>query len=57
MGWVLIGPNAAVLGHLGVDAEHDGRVLRGQKGKTLRAAKTLNPDARHVRNVAHQAEL
>ena len=57
VGWVLLRPDAVVLGHLGVHAEHNGRVLGGQKGKTLRAAKTLNPHARNVRNVAHEAEL
>jgi hypothetical protein len=57
VGWVLLRPDAVVLGYLGVHAEHNGRVLGGQKGKTLRAAKTLNPHARNVRNVAHEAEL
>ena len=57
MGWVLLGPDAVVLGHLGVHAEHDWRLLGGQKGKTLRAAKPLNPHARNVRDIAHGAEL
>jgi hypothetical protein len=57
VGWVLLRPDAVVLGHLGVHAEHDWRFLGGQKGKTLRAAKPLNPHARNVRDVAHEAEL
>ena len=55
--WVLLGPHAVVLGHLGVHTEHDWRFLGGQKGKPLRAAKPLNPHARDVRDVAHEAEL
>lgn len=57
MGWVLLRPDAVVLGHLGVHAEHDWRLLGRQKGKTVRAAKPLNPHARNVRHVAHAAEL
>ena len=55
--WVLLGPDAVVLGHLGVHAEHDRRLLGGQKGKPLRATKPLNPHARNVRDGAHDAEL
>ena len=57
VGWVLLGPDAVVLGHLGVHAEHDWRLLGGQKGKPLRATKALNPHARDVRDGAHDAEL
>jgi hypothetical protein len=57
VGRVLLGPDAVVLGHVGVHAEHDWRLLGGQKGKPLRAAKPLNPHARDVRDVAHEAEL
>ena len=57
VGWVLLGPDAVVLGHLRVHAEHDRRLLGGQKGKPLRATKTLNPHARNVRDAAHDAEL
>ena len=57
VGRVLLGPDTVVLGHLGVHAEHDRRLLGGQKGETLRAAKTLNPHARDVRDVAHKAQL
>ena len=57
MGWVLLRSDAVVLGHLGVHAEHDWRLLGRKKGKTLRAAKPLNPHARDVRDIAHEAEL
>jgi hypothetical protein len=57
VGRVLLRPDAVVLGDLGVHAEHDRRLLGGQKGKPLRATKPLNPHPRDVRDGAHDAEL
>ena len=57
VGRVLLRPDAVVLGHLGVHAEHDRRLLGGQKGKTLRATKPLNSHARDVIHLAHKAQL
>jgi hypothetical protein len=45
VGRVLLGADAVVLGHLGVDAEGDGLVLGGQVGEPLRAAEALDPYA------------
>jgi hypothetical protein len=54
---VLLRTDTVVLGHLGVHAEHDWRLLGGQKRKALRTTKPLNSHARDVRHVAHEAQL
>lgn len=54
---ILLGIDAVVLGHLGVDSERDGALLGGQVGQPLGAAQALDPDLRDVGDFSHRLAI
>lgn len=55
MRWILLRPDAVVLGNLRMDAEHYRPVLGGQVREPLRTTEPLDPHPRGVRDVSHVA--
>jgi hypothetical protein len=56
MRWVLLRPDAVMLGNLGVHAEDHWLLLGGEIREALGATQPLDPDLRHVADVSHRSE-